>query len=77
MAPVTLRELIAHLINISEETPESLDYLVVTSRDDEGNGFNVVFYHPSITSVGEIRDMGVDIENFTAIDNETPIVTIN
>lgn len=36
-----------NLVKISKERPESLEMDVVTSADDEGNGFNLISFPPS------------------------------
>lgn len=43
-----LKEYTERLNQLSKNHPEASNYEVVTSRDDEGNGFNRVHYHPSI-----------------------------
>ena len=43
-----LREFIKNLQLIAEESAETLDFDVVCSRDDEGNGFNGVYFTPTI-----------------------------
>ena len=43
-----LSEYITSLNKLLEENPEAADYLVITSIDDEGNGFNPVHYEPQI-----------------------------
>lgn len=44
---MTLREFMENLNELIKENPETLDMEVVTSRDDEGNGFNRVYFTPS------------------------------
>jgi hypothetical protein len=44
---MTLKEYIAGLMKFADENPDCGDMLVVTSSDDEGNGFNPVHYSPS------------------------------
>lgn len=44
---MTLRIFLENLNRFAEENPETLDMEVVTSKDDEGNGFNPVHYAPS------------------------------
>lgn len=43
-----LKDYVASLTKLLKENPETGDYLVVTSRDDEGNGFNLVHFDASI-----------------------------
>jgi len=44
---MTLREYIKILNDFAEENPEKLDMQVITSSDDEGNGYNLIHYSPS------------------------------
>lgn len=44
----TLREYMEELKELAEAHPEALDYPVVYSRDDEGNGFQHVHYSPDV-----------------------------
>lgn len=44
---MTLREYIAGIEEFVENYPETLDMVVITSQDDEGNGFNKIYYPPS------------------------------
>ena len=41
---------VANLNKLLEDMPESGDFDVVTSKDDEGNGFNLVHYEAQIGS---------------------------
>jgi|TARA_R110000751_G_scaffold120417_3_gene221147 hypothetical protein len=50
---MTLKEYIANLKLFAETNPETLELEVITSKDDEGNGFNPVYYSPS---KGEFKD---------------------
>ncbi len=51
---------LAELQSIAINHPESLNYQVVSSSDDEGNYFNTVHWSPSI---GEFNDGEVDSES--------------
>jgi hypothetical protein len=42
------KQYVQSLNKLLEENPEAADFDVVTSRDDEGNGFNLVAFPPSI-----------------------------
>jgi len=44
---MTLKDYIDELNKFAAENPELLDKEVITSRDDEGNGYNQVYYSPS------------------------------
>lgn len=39
-----LKEFIENLNRFIKENPETLEMQVVTSKDDEGNGFNTVYF---------------------------------
>jgi len=43
-----LKEFAENINKLLKERPESAEFDVVSSRDDEGNGFNLVSYDPSI-----------------------------
>jgi hypothetical protein len=45
---MTLKEFIENLQKFVEENPKALELEVVTSKDDEGNGYNRVYYEPSM-----------------------------
>ena len=45
---MNLKEYIKNLSKLLEEHPEAAEFEVVTACDDEGNGFNRVYYTPSI-----------------------------
>jgi hypothetical protein len=41
------KEFLDNLNKYAKENPESLELDVITSKDDEGNGYNMVYYTPS------------------------------
>ena len=41
------KEYLDNLKKYAKENPDSLNYDVITSVDDEGNGYNLVHYAPS------------------------------
>ena len=41
------KEFLDNLNKYAKENPDSLELDVVTSKDDEGNGYNMVYYTPS------------------------------
>ena len=41
------KEYLDNLNKYAKENPDSLNYDVITSVDDEGNGYNLVHYTPS------------------------------
>ena len=43
-----LKQYIKALESLAEKNPDALEYEVVYSKDDEGNGFGCVHYAPSI-----------------------------
>jgi len=43
-----LKDYVEALTKLLKENPETGEYLVVTSKDDEGNGFNLVHYPASV-----------------------------
>jgi len=58
---MTLEKFIENLKTLAEEHPETLAYEVVTAIDDEGNGFNPVYFTPSL---GRYED-----NDFNSIEN--------
>lgn len=65
---MTFKEYLDKLKKIAKDKPETLDFTVITAIDDEGNGFNPVFFDSSIGQFedGEF-DTETDKENFNAI----------
>ena len=45
---LTLKEYVEGLVEFLKDNPETADYIVVTSKDDEGNGYNTVWQTPVI-----------------------------
>jgi len=43
-----LKEFTDNLLRIMKENPKTADFDVVASKDDEGNGFSLVHFDPSI-----------------------------
>lgn len=50
------KEYVENLNKLLAERPETAELDVVTSRDDEGNGYNLVHYPPSVGHLDEDRD---------------------
>ena len=48
-----LKDYIAGLNKLAKENPDALELEIVTSCDDEGNGFNAVHYPPSLGSLDD------------------------
>ena len=45
---MTLKEYAANINKLLSDRPETAEFDVVTSRDDEGNGYTLVHYEPSV-----------------------------
>ena len=75
---MTLREYIDGLKKFAEENPDTLEMQVVTSKDDEGNGYNPVYYSPS-KGIFEDRDFtsAEQYKNSERDENETNAVCVN
>lgn len=58
---MTLKEYIENLNKFVKENPETLDYQVIYSRDDEGNGYQQVH---SLPDIGQF-----DGDDFSSKDN--------
>ena len=48
-----LKEFSENINKLLADRPETAEFEVVTSKDDEGNGFNIVHYSPSVGSYNE------------------------
>ena len=59
-------EYLAHLNEMAEKHPRLLELDVITSKDDEGNGYNKVFYHPSAVIYSE--DTVDDTDNINDVN---------
>lgn len=44
----TLKEYILDLQKLVEENPETADFIVITAKDAEGNGYEPIYYGPTI-----------------------------
>ena len=69
-----LKEFLENLNEFIKENPESLGYDVVTSKDDEGNGYNEVYYAPSI---GFFEDREFKSTDWDEDDNEIKLEEYN
>lgn len=75
---MTLKEFIENLNEFAKSNPETLNMQVITSKDDEGNGFNNIYYTPSkgiyaengFLSSGQYKEFDID-------ESETNAVCIN
>ena len=54
------REYLQNLNALAKSKPETLEFEVVTSRDDEGNGFNQVYYGPGVGNFEDGDFVGED-----------------
>jgi len=61
-----LKTYIENLQTFLKENPDAAEFIVVTSKDDEGNGFNPVYCPPSLGNWDEdereFNDHGEDEE---------------
>jgi hypothetical protein len=75
---MTLKEYIEGLKKFAEENPDTLEMQVVTSKDDEGNGFNPVYYRPS-KGIFEDREFisFEQYEDWKREESETNAVCVN
>ena len=75
---MTLKEFIENLNKFVKENPETLDMQVITSKDDEGNGFNLVHYSPT-KGIFEKREFipAEQYEDEEREDEETNAVCVN
>ena len=75
---MTLKEYIAGLQQFVRQNPKAVDLRVITSIDDEGNGFNSVVFSPTIG----IYDKGtlITCDEYAELDrdpNEENVVCVN
>lgn len=59
---MTLREFIANLEVVTNADPRTLDLLVVTSSDSEGNSFSPVSYLPTL-GIYESNEFSADLSD--------------
>ena len=73
-----LKTYIKNLNKFIKENPETLDMQVITSKDDEGNGFIFVHYGPSkgIFEDGEFIS-SEQYKDYEREENETNAVCVN
>jgi len=43
-----LKQFVENLTKLMQERPETAEFKVVTSKDDEGNGYSLVYYGPFV-----------------------------
>jgi hypothetical protein len=75
---MTLREYLDELQEFVETYPECLDMEVVYSRDDEGNGYERVYYGPT-KGIFEDREFipAGQLEEWERNENEINAVCVN
>lgn len=56
-----LKEYIKNLKDFVKEHPQSIEYEVIMSSDDEGNSFQSVIYGPSLMQVDSLQDYHLEI----------------
>lgn len=75
---MTLKEFIKNLNKFVEENPETLEMLVITSEDDEGNRFNLIHFEPT-KGIYEDRDFisAEQYEDYERDECDTNAVCVN
>jgi hypothetical protein len=75
---ILLKEFIENLNEFVKENPETLEMQVITSKDDEGNGYNLVYYKPS-KGIYEDREFipSEAYEDYNRNDTETNAICVN
>ena len=65
----TLREYLEELNQLASDNPAALDMPVITSKDDEGNGYRNVHYSPSVGEYdGDDYCAESDVENAVCLN---------
>jgi hypothetical protein len=59
-----LKEFLENINKMVEKDPSILELTVITSIDAEGNGFNELYYEPSIGVFEDDEFVGSDSEDF-------------
>ena len=63
-----LNEYLEKLNKLIEDNPKALEFEVISAIDDEGNGYNPVFFHPTLGSWdGDQFETDVQAEELNAI----------
>jgi hypothetical protein len=70
---MTFKEYVAYCNKILKDSPETADFLVVFSSDDEGNEYNPVHFYPCL-GLYERREFHTDSE---AVPDEPNAICIN
>ena len=61
---------VENLQEFLKELPETAEMEVVTSIDDEGNGYNVVQFEPSIAQFHSMEDPWLELVGFYEKENK-------
>lgn len=74
-----LKEYLNNLNKLVKNNPELLDYTVVYSKDDEGNGFNEIYYDATIGKFDEdeFLELGYDMEEYIIEEKDCNAICIN
>lgn len=63
-----LKEYMDNLNKLVKDNPEAKEFDVISAIDDEGNGYNLVFFHPTLGVYdGDEFNTDVDPKKFNAI----------
>lgn len=80
---MTLKEYYATLIKMIEEDPSILDCEIIYARDDEGNSYHSVNWHPSVMYTGQVgyemdaRSRTDLVEEGEYVDDYIKVICIN
>lgn len=66
---MTLREYIDNLNELLEEYPDAANYTVITAKDAEGNGYDRVYYTPTLGKLDDDGDF-IHLSSFEDYDLE-------
>lgn len=75
-----LKEFLKTLNDLVESNPKLEEFEVVTAKDDEGNGYNRVYFHPSIGNFDEGEFEFVpfgDFEEYGLVTSDANAICIN
>jgi len=70
---MTFKDYLEECNTLAKDRPECLDLDVAYAKDDEGNGYQLVHYTPS---VGYLDDGEFETENVDEEDSPTPNVVL-
>jgi len=73
-----LKEFIENLTEFVKKHPEALNMEIITSSDDEDNGYNFVYHEPSFGIYDDDEFISFDnYEDYERTEDETNVVCIN